>query len=76
MSITTKVVISNPANGEMYSIQHYVIKVSVTFGRSVVFSGYSTNKTDYHDNLNSVESGAKHYNPYHNPVIFTSRFMK
>ena len=31
----------------MYSIQHYVISLSVTCGRSVVFSGYSvTNKTD------------------------------
>jgi len=37
--ITTKVMISNPAHGEVYSIQHHVIK----FDRSVVFS---TNKTD------------------------------
>jgi len=45
---TTKVVRSNAAHGEAYSIQHYVIK----FGRSVVFSGTSvssTNKTDSHD---------------------------
>jgi len=35
--ITTKVVSSNPVHGEMYSTQH----VSVTCGRSVVFSGYS-----------------------------------
>jgi hypothetical protein len=26
VSITTKVVSSNPAHGEMYSIQHYMIK--------------------------------------------------
>ena len=26
VSITTKIVSSNPAHGEMYSIQHYVIK--------------------------------------------------
>jgi hypothetical protein len=26
VSITTKIVSSNPAYGEMYSIQHYVIK--------------------------------------------------
>jgi hypothetical protein len=26
VSITTKVVISNPAHGEVYSIQHYVLK--------------------------------------------------
>jgi len=28
--ITTKVVSSNPAHGEVYSMQHYVIKLSVT----------------------------------------------
>jgi hypothetical protein len=41
--IATKVS-SNPAHDEVYSIihvQHYVIKFSVTFDRSVVFSGYS-----------------------------------
>ena len=45
--ITTKVVSSNPAHGEMYSVQHYVIKF--VSNRSVVFSWYSvssTNKTD------------------------------
>ena len=52
LSITTKVVSSNPADGEVYLIQHYVIKLSVTCDRSVVFSGYSvssTNKTDRND---------------------------
>jgi hypothetical protein len=44
--ITIKVVSSNPTDGEVYSIQHYVIHLSVTCGRSVVFS---TNKTDHHD---------------------------
>jgi len=39
VSITTKVVSSNPAHGEMYSIQHYV-SLSVTCGMSVVFSGF------------------------------------
>jgi hypothetical protein len=39
--ITIDVVSSNPAHGEVYSIQHYVIKLSVTCDRSVVFSGYS-----------------------------------
>jgi len=36
----------------MYSIQQYVIKFTVTCGRSVVFSGYSGflhNKTDRHN---------------------------
>ena len=51
--ITIKVVSSNPAHGEVYSIQHYVIKfvgdlwqVS-SFLRVLRFS--STNKTDRHD---------------------------
>ena len=34
---TDKVVSSNPVDGEVYSIQHYVIKFAVTRGRSVVF---------------------------------------
>ena len=36
VSITTKVVSSNPAHGEMYSILHYVIR-------------FVTNKTDHND---------------------------
>jgi hypothetical protein len=50
--IATNVNSSNPVHGEVYSIQHYVIKFVSDCGRSVVFSGYSgflTNKTDYHD---------------------------
>ena len=42
--ITTKVVSSNPVHGEMYSIQHYVIKF-VSDLRQIS----STNKTDHHD---------------------------
>ena len=39
--IITEVVSSNPAHGEVSSIQHYVIKfVSETCGRSMVCSGY------------------------------------
>ena len=40
--ITTKVVSLNPVHGKVYSIQHYVINLSVTCIRSVVFSGYSS----------------------------------
>ena len=47
--ITSKIVSSISVNDEVYSIQHYVIKLSVICDRSVVFSGYSTNKTDCHD---------------------------
>jgi len=40
--ITTKVVSLNPPDGELYLIQHYVMFIlSVTCGRSVVFSEYS-----------------------------------
>jgi hypothetical protein len=49
VSITTKVVISNPARGEVYLIQHYAIKFVSDLHRSVVFSGSSTNKTDLHN---------------------------
>ena len=50
MHITTKVVSSNPAHGEVYFIQHYVIKFisdlrQVSPGSPVS----STNKTDRHD---------------------------
>jgi hypothetical protein len=39
--ITTKVVSSNPAHGEVYSIQHFFLSLSGTCDRSVVFSEYS-----------------------------------
>ena len=51
--ITTKVVSSNPAHGEVYSIQLYVIKFVIDLGqvsgflRVLFFS--STNKTGRHD---------------------------
>jgi hypothetical protein len=35
--ITTNVLSSNPTHGEVYLIQHYVINLSVTCDRSVVF---------------------------------------
>ena len=47
VSITTKVVSLNPAHGEVYSIQPYVIKLLAT---GQWFSPVSsTNKTDCHD---------------------------
>ena len=68
--ITTKVVSLNPSHGDVYSIQHYVIKKnSVTFsGRSVVFSRYSTNKIGRHDIneiLLKVVLNAYNPNPYY-----------
>ena len=46
---------SNPAHGDLYSIQQMSYSLSVTCHRSVVFYGdsgglvSSTNKTDHHD---------------------------
>ena len=36
-----KVVSTNPVHSEVYSMQQYVISLTVTCGRSEVFSGYS-----------------------------------
>ena len=53
MHIATKVVSSNPVHGEVYSIQHYVIKFDSDLGQVGGFSlgtpVSSTNKTDHHD---------------------------
>ena len=53
MPITTKVVSSNPAHGEVYSRQHYVIKLvsdlQQVSGFLRVLAGSSTDKTDLHD---------------------------
>ena len=51
--ITTKVVSSNPAHGEVCSIQHYVMKfvsdLRQVSGFPQVLRFLSTNKTDRHD---------------------------
>ena len=55
MPITTKVVSSNPAHGEMYSIQHYVIKFDSDLRQVSGFPPtpstlvFSAIKTDLHD---------------------------
>ena len=55
LHITTKVVSSNPAHSEVYSIQHYVIKF-ISNLQQVWFSpgsaDSSSNKTDRHDITN------------------------
>jgi hypothetical protein len=51
-TITTEVVSWNPAHGDVYSIQHYMIKfVSDSQHVSVFFPGtpVSSNKADCHD---------------------------
>ena len=51
--ITNKVVSSNRVHGEMYSIQHYVIKICQWLATGQWFSQgtpvFSTNKTDRHN---------------------------
>ena len=53
MSITTKVVSSNPVHGEVYSIQHYVIEFVSDLQQVRRFSpgtlASATNKTYHHD---------------------------
>jgi len=39
--VTSKVMSYNPADGELYLIQHYVIKFVSDLDRLVVFSWYS-----------------------------------
>ena len=67
MPITTNVVSSKPVHGEAYSIQDYMISLSVTCDRSVVFSGYPVflHQSNWPPryNWNIVESGVKHHKP-------------
>ena len=67
MSITTKVVSSNPVHGEVYSIQHYVIKLGSDLrqvgGFLRVFRFPPPIKLTTMNNWNIVESGIKHYKP-------------
>jgi hypothetical protein len=49
VSITTNVVSSNPADGEVYSIQHYAIKFATCWWFSLGTPVSSTNKTYLHD---------------------------
>ena len=72
--ITTYVVSLNPTNGEVYSIQHYVIKISSDLpsiaGFFRVFQVYQYNWPPWY-NWNIVESGVKH----HNPIASTSYYI-
>ena len=62
--ITKNVVSSNPAHGEVYSVQHYVISLSATCGGRWISP---INEADRHD-ITEIESGIKHHNP--NSQIF------
>jgi len=65
--ITTNVVNSNPVHGEVYSIQHYVIKFVSDFSPGTPFS--STNETDCYDiteillkvALNTISLNLQHF---------------
>ena len=65
--ITTKAVSSNPAQGEVYPIQHYVIKFVSDLRQVVVFCGYSDFIHQYNwpprHNWNIIESSVKHHKP-------------
>jgi len=59
---------SNPVHGDVYSIQHYMIKFVSDLQQvggflRVLRLDSSTNKIDRHDNLNIVESDVKHHKP-------------
>ena len=61
------------AHGEVYSIQHYVIKFVSDLRKVGGFSPdtpvSSTNKTDRHDIT------VKHNNTIHNPLLFQNRYL-
>ena len=59
VSITTKVVNSNPAHGEVYSIQHYVIKFVCDLRKDGGFLHHENWPQRY--NCNIVEGSVKHY---------------
>jgi hypothetical protein len=63
MPITTNVVSLNPVHGEVYSIQHYVIK----FVSDLRHVGGFLRKLQFPPryNWNIVESGIKHHKPNH-----------
>ena len=65
--ITTNVVSSNPAHGEVYSIQHYVIKFFsdlLQVGDFLRLLGFPQPiKLTPQYNWNIIESGVKHHNP-------------
>ena len=63
--ITTKVVSLNPAHGELYSIQHYVIKFISELQHVGGFLRVLRFPPQYNRNL--VKSGVKHHNPDHSP---------
>ena len=64
--VTTKFVSSNPVHGEVYLIQHYVIKLVSDLRQVGVFRFLHQYNWTPRYNWNIVESGTNH-NPNHNP---------
>jgi hypothetical protein len=72
MPITTKVVSSNPAHDEVYSIQHYVIKFVIDLQQDGGFPWvllFPPPIKLYNDITETVKSGVKHHRS--KPTIFT-----
>jgi hypothetical protein len=74
--ITTKVVSLNPAYGEVYLIQHYVIKFVNDLPPSWWFSPGTPVSAPPRYNWNIVESGVKHHNPNQTKWHLVSKFIK
>jgi hypothetical protein len=73
--ITTKVVSSNHAHGEVYSIQLYVIKFVSDLWQVGGFLHYQKWSPRY--NWNSVETGVKHHtSPPHYYLKLTSKYIR
>jgi hypothetical protein len=72
--ITTKVASSNSAQGEVYLIQHYVIKFVKWFFLGTPFS--STNKTDCHDITEKLLKALLNTTALTQPSHITGRIAK
>jgi hypothetical protein len=72
VAYTTIVVRSNPVHGEVYSIQHYVIKFVSDLLQVGGFLRFPPPiKLTATISRNIVESGVKHHNPDSNPIRTT-----
>ena len=74
MPITTKIVSLNPFNGEVYSIQHYVIKfVSDLWQDGGFLQVFRFPPPRY--NWNIVESGGKHHKQNKQTNLYRIKFL-
>jgi hypothetical protein len=68
--ITTKVVISNPTHGKVYSIQHYVIKFMSDLQQVDSFLCVLLFPSQIKLNWNIVDSGIKNHSPNHYQITY------